>query len=102
MGAQRGEQGSLEEGLGFSPLEALACEVPTVATAVGGLMHLGDVALLTPRQDAVAMAAALLQVASNPEASRERARRGREYVVRRWSRARAFAELRQVLTEAAA
>ena len=95
-------QGSLEEGLGFSPLEALACEVPTVATAVGGLMHLGDVALLTPRQDAVAMAAAILQVASNPEASRERARRGREYVVRRWSRARAFAELRQVLTEAAA
>ncbi|HET9268381.1 MAG TPA: glycosyltransferase family 4 protein [Vicinamibacterales bacterium] len=95
-------QGSLEEGLGFSPLEALACEVPTVATAVGGLMHLGDVALLTPRQDAVAMAAAILQVASNPEVSRERARRGREYVVRRWSRARAFAELRQVLTEAAA
>jgi len=95
-------QGSLEEGLGFSPLEALACEVPTVATAVGGLMHLGDVALLTPRQDAVAMASAILQVASNPEAARERARRGREYVMRRWSRARAFAELRQVLTEAAA
>jgi glycosyltransferase involved in cell wall biosynthesis len=95
-------QGSLEEGLGFSPLEALACEVPTVATAVGGLKHLGDVALLTPRRDAVAMASALLQVASNPEASRERARRGREYVVRRWSRARAFAELRQVLAEAAA
>jgi len=95
-------QSSLEEGLGFSPLEALACEVPTVATAVGGLKHLGDVALLTPRQDAVAMAAAILQVASNPEASRERARRGREYVVRRWSRARAFEELRQVLSEAAA
>ena len=94
-------QGSLEEGLGFSPLEALACEVPTVATAVGGLMHLGDVALLTPRRDAVAMASAILQVASNPEAARERACRGREYVVRRWSRARAFAELRHVLTEAA-
>ena len=95
-------QGSLEEGLGFSPLEALACEVPTVATAVGGLKHLGDVALLTPRQDAIAMASAILQVASNPEAARERSRRGREYVVRRWSRARAFAELRQVLAEAAA
>jgi glycosyltransferase involved in cell wall biosynthesis len=95
-------QSSLEEGLGFSPLEALACEVPTVATAVGGLKHLGDVALLTPRQDAVAMAAAILQVASNPEASSERARRGREYVVRRWNRARAFEELRQVLSEAAA
>jgi glycosyltransferase involved in cell wall biosynthesis len=95
-------QGSLEEGLGFSPLEALACEVPTVASAVGGLAaHLGDVATLTPRRDAVAMASAILQVAANPGRAREQARRGREYVVRQWSRARAFAELQQVLAEAA-
>ena len=95
-------QGSLEEGLGFSPLEALACEVPTVATAVGGLAaHLGDVAALTPRRDAVAMAAAILQIASAPDAARARARRGRDYVVRHWSRARAFDELHQVLAEAA-
>jgi len=95
-------QGSLEEGLGFSPLEALACEVPTVASAVGGLAaHLGDVATLTPRRDALAMASAILQVASNPGAARAQARRGREYVVRDWNRARAFAELRQVLADAA-
>jgi glycosyltransferase involved in cell wall biosynthesis len=95
-------QGSLEEGLGFSPLEALACEVPTIASAVGGLAaHLGDVADLTPRRDAVAMAAAILQVASNSEAAREQARRGRRYVAQYWSRARAFAELQQVLVDAA-
>jgi glycosyltransferase involved in cell wall biosynthesis len=95
-------QGSLEEGLGFSPLEALACEVPTVASAVGGLAaHLGPVATLTPRRDALAMASAILQVASQPESSREQARRGRKYVVRHWSRGRAFAELQQVLVEAA-
>ena len=47
------------------------------------------------------MASAILQVASNPEAARAQARRGREYVVRHWSRARAFAELQQILAEAA-
>ena len=46
-------QGSLEEGLGLSPLEALACETPVVATAIGGMAaHLGPYAALTPRRDA--------------------------------------------------
>ena len=94
-------QGSLEEGLGLSPLEALACEVPVVATNVGGMAaHLGEYATLTPRRDPVAMAAALVNIAGRGDEARAQARRGREYVSREWSRARAFSELHRSLLNA--
>jgi len=96
-------QGSLEEGLGLSPLEALACETPVVATAVGGMAaHLGNYAMLTPRRDAEAMARALLVVAAVPHVARLQARRGREYVCREWNRDRAFRELRRALASVTA
>ena len=44
-------------------------------------------ASLTPRQDAAAMADALLAIAASPDAARAQARAGREYVCREWSRA---------------
>jgi glycosyltransferase involved in cell wall biosynthesis len=95
-------QGSLEEGLGLSPLEALACGIPVVATAVGGMAaHLGDFATLTPRRDAVPMTQALLNIASNPDAAHAQARRGRAYVCREWSRTRAFHELHRTLADVA-
>jgi glycosyltransferase involved in cell wall biosynthesis len=91
-------QGSLEEGLGLSPLEALACETPVVATAVGGMAaHLGPYAALTPRRDAEAMARAILEIAADPCLARIKARHGREYVRWFWSRERAFRELRRSL-----
>jgi glycosyltransferase involved in cell wall biosynthesis len=91
-------QGSLEEGLGLSPLEALACETPVVATAVGGMAaHLGPYAALTPRRDAEAMASSILEVDADPTLTRSRARHGREYVRARWSREKAFRELKRTL-----
>jgi glycosyltransferase involved in cell wall biosynthesis len=93
-------QGSLEEGLGLSPLEALACDTPVVATAIGGMAaHLGPYADLTPRRDAPAMADALMRVAVDPAAARTAAARGRAYVDRHWTRAAAFRELRGVLAD---
>jgi glycosyltransferase involved in cell wall biosynthesis len=95
-------QGSLAEGFGLSPLEALACETPVVATGVGGMAaHLGPYAKLTPRRDVERMAQAILDVAADPVAARTDARRGREYVRSQWSRARAFRELERSLTLAA-
>jgi len=95
-------QGSLAEGLGLSPLEALACDTPVVATDVGGMAaHLRPYARLTPRCDANAMAQAILDVAADPAAARDHARRGREYVRANWNRERAFRELHRSLALAA-
>ena len=95
-------QGSLAEGFGLSPLEALACETPVVATNIDGMAaHLGPYARLTPRRDAHAMAQAILEAAVNPSAARACARRGRDYVRTHWNRTRAFSELQRSLASAA-
>ena len=95
-------QASLAEGLGLAPLEALACGVPVAATAVGGMaLTLAGRGRLTPRRDAPAMAEQLLWIAAHPDEARAQALAGREYVVREWSRAKAFAGLRRVLEQVA-
>jgi glycosyltransferase involved in cell wall biosynthesis len=95
-------QASLDEGAGMTTLEALACGVPVVCTAVGGMARLlPDYATLTPRRDAEAMAKAFLWISTHPELARAQALRGREFVSREWSRERAFSSLSTVLSEEA-
>jgi glycosyltransferase involved in cell wall biosynthesis len=95
-------QASLAEGLGLSPLESLACGTPAVCTAVGGMRdHLVGYARLTRRRDPQDMAHQLAWIACHPSEAREQALRGREYVIREWSRDKAFGALKTILTEAA-
>jgi glycosyltransferase involved in cell wall biosynthesis len=85
----------------MSPLEALACGTPVVATRVGGMaLTLPGIAQLTPPGDADAMAGAFEWVSQNTDAAREQALLGRAYVDATWSRARAFAAIASALKEA--
>jgi glycosyltransferase involved in cell wall biosynthesis len=86
-------QVSLEEGLGFSPLEALACEVPVVATAVGGLRETirdGETGLTVPVRSPQRLAEALARVMDEPETFRELARNGRRMVQERFEASHCF------------
>ena len=60
-------------------IEASACGIPVVATAVGGIpdmVHDGVDALLTPPGDAAALADAVLRVVQQPELARSAGPRG--------------------------
>ena len=95
-------QASHDEGLGFSVLESLACEVPVVATAVGGLRETirdGDTGWTYPPGDSSALANALRQVLDGPAAASASARRGREMVTRCFEHRQAFDDLLLLLRE---
>ncbi|HSS20312.1 MAG TPA: glycosyltransferase family 4 protein [Pyrinomonadaceae bacterium] len=89
-------QASRAEGLGFSPLEALACEVPVIASAVGGLKETirdGETGWSYPVGDHVALANAIEQALDNPDEASRRAQSGRAMVIRKYDARIAFDQL---------
>jgi glycosyltransferase involved in cell wall biosynthesis len=80
---------SLYEGSSLAVLEAMAARRPVVSSAIGGTDELiddGETGLLVPPGDAGALAEALGRLLSEPELRESLAARGRERVVRDFTR----------------
>jgi glycosyltransferase involved in cell wall biosynthesis len=92
-------QASREEGLGFSVLEALACEVPVVATSVGGLKETirdGETGWNYPVADVETLVKTISTILEQPEEAQRRAKLGREMVNQQFSRTFVFEKFRDL------
>ena len=79
---------SLYEPLGIVNLEAMACGTAVVASRIGGIPEVvvdGETGLLVPPEDSYALAAALNELARNPERAEAMGRAGRERAVTQFS-----------------
>jgi glycosyltransferase involved in cell wall biosynthesis len=96
---------SVYEPFGLINLEAMACETPVVASAVGGILEVvedGKTGLLVPPGKPEALAEALTRILDNPELARRMGRAGRARVEARFSWASVAERTEQVYAEAIA
>jgi glycosyltransferase involved in cell wall biosynthesis len=79
---------SREEPFGLAAIEAMACEVPVVAFAVGGLAEVigGGAGVAVPPGDRAALAAATGRLLADEAARREQARTGRSSALARYGK----------------
>lgn len=93
---------SWHEPLGVALMEAMACEVPTIGTAAGGVAELitdGVDGLLVPPKSPPDLAEAILRLAADPALSRRLAAAGRARVVEGFSAARGAETLIRMIGE---
>jgi glycogen synthase len=96
---------SVYEPFGLINLEAMACETPVVASAVGGILEVvedGTTGLLVPPADPDALADALTRVLTNPALGRALGLAGRRRVEDRFSWASVAERTEQVYGDAIA
>jgi glycosyltransferase involved in cell wall biosynthesis len=93
---------SLNEGMGRVLVEAMAMELPCIASGVSGIpdvIEAGVTGLLAPPRDPEALAAAISTLLDHPELAREMGRRGRRKVVPAFSVERMLEKLEAVYRE---
>ncbi len=92
------------EGIPVALMEALACQLPVVASNLSGIPELvrpGQTGWLAPPADAPALARALAEVFANPRQARQLAAAGRWLVLQEFSLRPNVQRLAQLFTEAA-
>jgi glycosyltransferase involved in cell wall biosynthesis len=93
-------QASREEGLGFSPIEAMACGIPVVASAVGGLKESvvdGRTGWSYPVGDAGALAKCIEEILDNSIEAERRSDEALSMVRQRYDRRDAFDRLEAMI-----
>jgi len=82
-------QPSEHESFGLVALEAMACEVPVIVTASGGVKEVvlqGETGYLCEVGDIETMAGYAINLLSNPEQTQQMGRKGREHVLRHFQK----------------
>lgn len=90
------------EGIPVSLMEAMACELPAVATAISGIPELIDderTGLLVPQRDPAALAQALERLILDPELARRLGRAGRERILADYNLPKNIEQLHAMLIE---
>ncbi len=96
-------QPSEHESFGLVPLEAMACEVPVLVTASGGITEVvrhGETGFMCDVGDIDAMARYAVQVLTHPELAANMGREGRAHVLKHFSREAAVKQYETLYEEA--
>jgi starch synthase len=96
---------SVYEPFGIINLEAMACETPVVASAVGGILEVvvdGETGVLVPPANPDALAAALTRLLNDPDARRRMGQAGRKRVEAQFSWASVAERTERVYADAIA